>query len=100
MPVSDRIPFAHHPHVALDSGMATEDIRVQAFTEGSDIPVQWRILGQLWDMYILLEDNDFFYVVDQHALAERIAYERLKVAQQADTALHTLLQPVSITTSP
>lgn len=51
-------------------------------------------------MYILLEDNDFFYVVDQHALAERTAYERLKVVQHNDTSSHTLLQPVSISVSP
>ena len=51
-------------------------------------------------MYILLEDNEFFYMVDQHALAERIAYERLKKRSTENITVHTLLQPVGITVSP
>lgn len=45
-------------------------------------------------MYILLEDNDYLYIVDQHALAERIAYERMKQQAVTNTTVHTLLQPV------
>ena len=46
-------------------------------------------------MYIMLEDNDFLYFADQHALAERIAYERMK--KYAHTCgTHQLLQPVSV----
>jgi DNA mismatch repair ATPase MutL len=51
-------------------------------------------------MYVLLEDNDFLYVVDQHALAERIAYERMRTYSADHTSSHQLLQPVSIATSP
>ncbi|MBP6086109.1 hypothetical protein KA478_02790 [Patescibacteria group bacterium] len=68
--------------------------------ENASIPLQRRILGQLRDMYILLEDNDFLYFVDQHALAERIAYERMKMYDSTHAASHTLLQPVSVVVSP
>ncbi|MEI7477577.1 MAG: hypothetical protein WCJ81_03520 [bacterium] len=64
------------------------------------MPIQRRVIGQLWDMYILLEDNDFFYVVDQHALAERIAYERMKMHDKQDVSTHVLLQPVPVSLSP
>ena len=62
--------------------------------------MQWKIIGQLWDMYILLEDNDAFYMVDQHALAERIAYETMKIRAKEDTTRHTLLQPIAVDLSP
>lgn len=50
-------------------------------------------------MYILLEDNDFLYFVDQHALAERIAYEKMK-QYETTAATYQLLQPVSVQISP
>jgi DNA mismatch repair protein MutL len=68
--------------------------------DNATMPLQRRILGQLRDMYILLEDNDFFYFVDQHALAERIAYERMKIYDSSHVTTHTLLQPVSVAVSP
>lgn len=35
-------------------------------------------IGQLWGEYILCEDEGQFYIIDLHAAAERITYERLK----------------------
>ena len=37
-----------------------------------------RIIWQLRNTYIILEDNDNMYIVDQHALAERVKFEKLK----------------------
>ena len=73
---------------------------VEYTSPSADLPLQWRIIGQLRDTYILLEDNDYFYLVDQHALAERIAYERMKVSDAIHTDTHTLLTPIVITCSP
>ena len=40
---------------------------------------QWlQIVWQVRNMYILCQDIDHIYYVDQHALAERIAFEKLK----------------------
>ncbi|MBI5682501.1 MAG: DNA mismatch repair endonuclease MutL [Deltaproteobacteria bacterium] len=36
-------------------------------------------IGQLWEEYILCEDRDQFYIIDQHAAAERVTYEKLKL---------------------
>ncbi|MBI5286413.1 MAG: DNA mismatch repair endonuclease MutL [Deltaproteobacteria bacterium] len=36
------------------------------------------IIGQLWGEYILAEREGEFYIIDQHAASERIAFERLK----------------------
>lgn len=36
------------------------------------------LVGQLRDSYIMLTSQDFLYYVDQHALAERITFERMR----------------------
>jgi DNA mismatch repair protein MutL len=95
-----RLPFTYEPQVSLDASMpSTEDVIVSHTSENVSMPLQWRIIGQLRDMYIMLEDNDFLYFADQHALAERIAYERMKKYVHT-TSWHQLLQPVSIDISP
>jgi DNA mismatch repair ATPase MutL len=35
-------------------------------------------------MYIVLESIDGMYLIDQHALAERIAFEKLRVAAKKE----------------
>ena len=42
----------------------------------------YRIVGQLRDSYIVLESTEGLYYIDQHALAERIAFEKMKKAAQ------------------
>ncbi len=37
----------------------------------------FKVLGQLWDTYILVEKGDYFYIVDQHVASEKIIYEEL-----------------------
>ncbi|HPC34425.1 MAG TPA: DNA mismatch repair endonuclease MutL [Candidatus Absconditabacterales bacterium] len=52
----------------------------------------YQIVGQLWNTYIVLQSNDALYYIDQHALAERIAFENMKKATSLKKEL--LLQPV------
>jgi DNA mismatch repair protein MutL len=37
-----------------------------------------QVLGQLWCEYLLCSRDDEFYIIDQHAAAERILFERLR----------------------
>lgn len=59
------------------------------------------IIGQLWSEYLLCEKGDEFYVIDQHAAAERIAFERLKKSYYIDRHVKTqmLLMPQKIEVS-
>jgi len=38
----------------------------------------YKVIGQLWNSYILVESNDSLFYIDQHALAERILFEKIK----------------------
>jgi len=52
----------------------------------------YQIVWQLWNSYIVLQSNDAIYYIDQHALAERIAFENMKKTTNLKKEL--LLQPV------
>ncbi len=55
-------------------------------------------VGVLWDSFLLLEDENNCYVLDQHAAHERVLFERLKKA--APEAAQRLLLPITIECSP
>lgn len=57
-----------------------------------------RVVGQLWNSYILVEKEKQFLVLDQHALAERVIYERL-VSQRQNFQIQKLLLPQTIALS-
>ena len=38
----------------------------------------YKVIGQLWNAYIIMESSDAIYYIDQHALAERILFEKIK----------------------
>ena len=60
-----------------------------------DQPVE--VVGQLWRTYILASSQDYLYLIDQHALAERIAFEQMKWAIKQDGFVSTtLLSPIII----
>lgn len=46
---------------------------------------EYQIIGQIWNSYIILQANEALYYVDQHALAERIAFEKMKKMYHIET---------------
>ncbi len=59
---------------------------------------EYKVIGQLWNAYIVLESSDALYYIDQHALAERILFEKIKTwIQNPDwPSSEILLQPITI----
>lgn len=60
--------------VSLRPVKELEQLALEAdFPEGD-----YKLVGQMFLTYIVLEDNNTAYIVDQHAAHERLLYERLK----------------------
>ncbi|MFX1484844.1 MAG: DNA mismatch repair endonuclease MutL [Promethearchaeota archaeon] len=60
----------------------------------------FRIVGQIHQLYILLENDDGLIIIDQHAAHERVLYEDLrKEVNEHRVAIQELLQPFVLSLS-
>jgi len=69
--------------------------RVEATAEARAQP-RLRILGQVLDLYIVAEGDQGLVLVDQHAAAERIRFERLQETYLHQKIKQELAEPVAI----
>ncbi|MEE1042891.1 MAG: DNA mismatch repair endonuclease MutL [Clostridia bacterium] len=62
--------------------------------------ISYKIIGQLFDTYVILELDNEILLMDQHAAHERMIYEKLvKANDEKEVAYQMLLSPVAITLS-
>ena len=66
-----------------------------------DMPkeIQWRMVGELFNTYIIVEQGEDAFLIDKHAAHERILFEKLKANQEKITA-QSLLTPVPLRLNP
>ena len=66
-----------------------------------DMPseVKWRMVGELYNSYIIVEQGEEAFLIDKHAAHERILFEKLK-ANQEKISSQSLLSPVPVRLSP
>jgi len=66
-----------------------------------DMPaeIQWRMVGELYNSYIIVEQGEEAFLIDKHAAHERILFEKLKANQERISA-QSLLQPIPVRLSP
>ena len=57
--------------------------------------IPWRMVGELYRSYILVEQGDEAFLIDKHAAHERILFEKLR-ANPTDITAQTLLSPVPV----
>ena len=55
----------------------------------------WRMVGELYNSYIIVEQGEDAFLIDKHAAHERILFEKLKANQEAITS-QILLTPVPV----
>lgn len=60
---------------------------------------EYKVFGAVFHSYILAEAEDTLYIVDQHALHERILYDKLLSSQQDSVVAQPLLTPVLLQVS-
>ncbi len=96
-------PFrAAHGQWSMLNFSFNDNVNVKSWTEQEEMHIQadqsqYTIIWQLRNMYIMLQADDGMYLIDQHALAERIAFEKMKKKAQEDgMSPEKLLQPVSM----
>lgn len=69
--------------------------------EGVEVgPSRLRILGQVLKLYIVAESEKGLMLIDQHAAAERIRFERLRERYGQKKISQELVEPVTIELSP
>ena len=79
--VKEKSETAAHNHTESDTGFMY-DIRV---------------VGEIFNTYILCESNESLIVIDKHAAHERLLYEKLKKCQNNDNQM--LLSPIGVNLS-
>ena len=57
--------------------------------------IPWRMVGELYRSYILVEQGDEAFLIDKHAAHERILFEKLR-ANPRDIVSQTLLAPIPV----
>ncbi len=69
--------------------------------ESISMPEQmpWRLVGELYNSYILVEQGEDAFLIDKHAAHERILFEKLK-ANQEKISSQTMLVPLSCRLNP
>ncbi len=87
-----------------DAGPASEGAQlIQAEAAPAPTREGWRLrpIGQTLGMYILADDGEDLYIIDQHAAHERVLYERF-TKQMAARSAHSieLLTPLTFHLSP
>ena len=60
---------------------------------------QWRMVGELYNTYIIVEQGDEAYLIDKHAAHERILFEKLKANPETISA-QSLLTPITVRLAP
>ena len=59
----------------------------------------WRMVGELYNSYIIVEQGEEAFLIDKHAAHERILFEKLK-ANQEKISSQSLLTPIAVRLSP
>ena len=73
--------YAFHDSVFDDKNTAESVITPIETSEdilGEDVPDNIKIVGQLFDTYVITELDDVMYMIDQHASHERKRFEKLR----------------------
>ena len=63
------------------------------------VEIPWRLVGELYNSYILVEQGEDAFLIDKHAAHERILFEKLKANQEAISS-QMLLSPIPVRLSP
>ena len=100
------IPQPPAPQKAAPTPVICEPVAAPVAAEAPEqiaIPmpeqIPWRMVGELYHSYIIVEQGEEAFLIDKHAAHERILFEKLKSNQEAISS-QELLIPVPVHLSP
>ena len=95
--------YAPAPKAALPAAAAAPQSTPEPQPEQTVLPlpqeVPWRLVGELYRSYILVEQGEDAFLIDKHAAHERILFNKLKATQEAISS-QILLTPIPCRLSP
>jgi DNA mismatch repair protein MutL len=87
--------FSQQQYTLIDDEVKTEQPSKES-SSPNKLPLL-NYIGTLQGTYLLANDDEFFYLIDQHAAAERINYEKfIRELQKEDNITYEVLMPFSI----
>lgn len=85
----------------VDNFKKIQEKKKEEQTELPQTQAMYRVIGQVFGTYLLIEFNDRFIIVDQHAAVERMRYDKLLAAyQNGNIPVQPLLYPLTIEVNP
>ena len=83
----------------MKASAPTESEEMEQTTLEMPAVQEWRMVGELYNSYILVEQGEEAFLIDKHAAHERILFEKLK-ANQEKISSQALLTPIPVRLSP
>ena len=96
-PVITPDPAPAKPQPAPPAPQPEPEIVQEEIAMPKEIP--WRMVGELYNSYIIVEQGEEAFLIDKHAAHERILFEKLKKNQEAISS-QALLTPVTVRLNP
>ena len=87
-PEEKKIPAPIPAPAPVEPEMVQEELSMP------EVPA-WRMVGELYRSYIIVEQGDDAFLIDKHAAHERILFDKLKENQEAISS-QSLLSPVPV----
>ena len=92
-PVITPDPVPAKPQPAPPAPRPEPEVIQEEIAMPKEIP--WRMVGELYNSYIIVEQGEEAFLIDKHAAHERILFEKLK-ANQETISSQMLLAPVPV----
>ena len=93
------LPEEPRPLVGADAHIGPSEPVAEQVELPMPAEMPWRMVGELYNSYIIVEQGEEAYLIDKHAAHERILFEKLK-ANQEKISSQMLLTPVPVRLSP
>ena len=94
------VPVPKDPNDPFDDDDDTEIVpedTVNALVPDAPLIVQYRIVGEVFNSYVIVEKDDTMLIIDKHAAHERIIFENnKKMMKQKEPSSQILISPIEI----